>query len=132
MIKILDTDFSENLEKILISDVKDFSDQILIQDQEKALESELDSQEDLVFWSDDSYLDNERNEAEIIWQKNTKKWQNQKLILKQKLKIFNAELITACKVLKIIRNTRIIKNIIMLLDFQIIINRLHHFNSESE
>ena len=80
--EMLDTDSSEDFEKISILDVKDFSDQILIQDQEKALESELDSQEDLVFWSDDSYLDNERNEAEIIWQKNTKKWQNQKLTLK--------------------------------------------------
>ena len=45
---MLDTDSFKDFEKILISDVKDFSDQILIQNQKKALKSDLDSQEDLV------------------------------------------------------------------------------------
>ena len=45
---MLNTDSSEDFEKILISDVKNFSNQILIQNQKKALESELDFQEDLV------------------------------------------------------------------------------------
>ena len=71
---MLNTDSSKNFEKILILNVKDFSNKILIQDQKKALEIELDSQENLMLWSNDSCLDNERNEAEIIWQKNTEKW----------------------------------------------------------
>jgi len=45
---MLDTDFSEDFEKISILNVKDFLSKILIQDQKKALEVELDSQEDLV------------------------------------------------------------------------------------
>ena len=45
---MLDTNSSEDFEKILISDVKNFSDKILIQDQKKALKVELNSQEDLM------------------------------------------------------------------------------------
>ena len=132
MTEMLDTDSSEDFEKISISDVKNFSDQILIQDQKKALEIELDSQEDLVLWSDDSHLDNRRNRAEIVWQKNTEEWQSQKLILKQKLEIFNAELITADRALEIAEDMRFTESVMMLLDFQTVINRLHHSDSESE
>ena len=45
---MLDTDSSENFEKILISDVIDFLSQILIQNQKKALEAEHNSQENLM------------------------------------------------------------------------------------
>ena len=45
---MLDTDFSENFEKILILNVKNFSDQILIQNQKKALKIKHDFQENLV------------------------------------------------------------------------------------
>jgi len=45
---MLDTDSSEDFEKISISNVKDFLNKILIQDQKKTLEVELDSQEDLM------------------------------------------------------------------------------------
>ena len=129
---MLDTDSSEDFEKISISNIKNFSDQILIQDQKKALKSELDSQENLVLWSDDSHLNNRKNEAEIVWQKNTEKWQSQKLTLRQKLEIFDAELAAADKALEITRDMRITESITVLLDFQMIINRLHHSDSESE
>ncbi len=127
---MLDTDSSEDFEKISISDVKDFSDQILIQDQKKTLESRLDSQEDLMFWSDDSHLDNERNEAGVVWQKNTGEWQSQEQTLEQKLEIFDAELAAADKALEIMRDMRITESITVLLDFQTVINRLCHSDSE--
>ena len=127
---MLDTNSSENFEKISISDVKDFSNQILIQDWEKALKSELNFQENLILWLDDLHLDNKRNKAKLIWQKNTKKWQNQKQTLKQKLEIFDAKLTAADKALEITRDMRIIESITVLLDSQTIINRLHHSNSE--
>ena len=129
---MLNTDSSENFEKISISDVKDFLNKILIQNWEKALEVELGSQEDLVLWSDDSCLDNERNRVRIVWQKNTKKWQSQKLTLKQKLEIFDAKLAVADKALEIMKDMRITESVTVLLDFQTIINRLCHSNSESE
>ena len=129
---MLNTDSSENFEKISISDVKDFLNKILIQDQKKTLEIELSSQENLVLWSDDSCLNNRRNEAKIIWQKNTEKWQSQKQTLKQRLKIFDAELAVTDKALEIVRNMRITESITVLLDSQIIINRLCYSDSESE
>ena len=129
---MLDTDFSEDFEKISILNVKNFSDKILIWDWEKALEVELSSQENLVLWSDDSHLDNEKNKAEIVWQKNTKEWQSQKQTLKQKLEIFDAELAATDKALEITRDMRITESITVLLDSQTVINRLRHSDSESE
>ena len=45
---MLDTNFSEDFEKISISDMKDFLNQILIKNQKKILETEHDFQEDLM------------------------------------------------------------------------------------
>ena len=129
---MLDTDSSENFEEILILNVKDFLNKILIQDQKKALKIELDSQENLMLWSDDSCLNNKRNEADIVWQKDTEKWQSQKLTLKQKLEIFDTKLAAADKALEIVRDMRITESITVLLDFQTVINRLCHSDSESE
>ena len=63
---MLDTDSSEDFEKISILNVKDFLNKILIQDWKKALEVELDSQEDLVLWSDDSWDNDELSSSRSV------------------------------------------------------------------